>query len=889
MNVASSWRRRLTILLAVFSIITVSAFSQINLTLTSVNGSWPTEVGWQIVNTTTNITYNCELTGGTIQNNVVFSVPAGTYEIRAWDSYGDTWNGANVTIKYTVSGTALVTNATYSLSLRSVNTCPGPTAVTNTAQVIARFTVVTPCFAPTISTQPQSQIRCEGTSATFSVASSMTSGVYEWRKNGVILVTNTSTTYTIPAVTPADAGLYDVIARDNCNPTVAFTSSSSAQLTVSAAPAITVQPQASRIVCESANDTLRIRAIGANRTFQWRFNGVDIVGARDSNYVITNMGTTQAGVYDCIVSGLCPPSVTSATSTVVAAIRPRITTQPLDLDICPGTSGSLSVSASGANLVYQWFKDGVAVPNGFNQTLSFTNYDYSSNGQYYCLVRSDLPNPNNCLLTVSSRNVRVSGFRAPTITASPKSIDVCAGTQMSLEVEAAGSGLSYQWFKNGIAIANAVANELAIKNVFTANSGDYTVRVTGTCGLNATSTVAKVVVISKPSLTLQPVSKTITVGDRLELNVDATDWRSIQWMKNDQPILGATTPLFVIDRASKGDAGYYNAVVRNSCGGVSSAYARIDVNDLAVPTPILELSQTNIEFGQIPAGYDKSLTLNGLIKNVGTAPLIISGISTSSSQFAITSGPTLPLTLAPGAVAGVSLKSTPTALGAVTGTLTVLSNSPSNTSATVSLAAEYVLRYRHEATENFGTVSTESSSDRCVSLTNESTMSITIDQANLTGTNSAQFSLVTSLPLTIAAGQSADLCVKFTPGTSGAKTATLDLRSSNGGNSSLSLLGVGEIPAGIVDAVEAGIAAWPNPMSDELEVRFDKSTPSLLVTVMSVTGNVVATFSHVGVDAGGSIRWNGRDASGTSVASGSYRMIIRYRDTIVTIPVSIIR
>ncbi|MBC8124391.1 MAG: choice-of-anchor D domain-containing protein [Candidatus Kapabacteria bacterium] len=889
MDVASLWRRRLTFLLFVFSTFTVGAWSQISLTLTSVNGSWPTEVGWQVVNTSTNIAYNCELPGGTLQNNVIFSVPAGTYEVRAWDSYGDAWNGASVTIKYTVSGTALVTNATYTLFFSSVNTCPGPTAVTNTAQVISSFTVVTPCFAPTITTQPLSQTRCQGTPATFSVASSMTSGVYEWRKNGVILVTNTSTTYTIAAVTPSDAGLYDVIARDNCNPTVAFTSSASAQLTVSAAPAITVQPQASRIVCESANDTLRIRAVGVNRTFQWRFNGVDIAGARDSNYVITNMGATQAGVYDCIVSGLCPPSVTSSTSTVVAAIRPRITTQPLDLDICPGASGSLSVSASGANLVYQWFKDGVAVPNGFNQTLAFTNFDYASNGQYYCLVRSDLPNPNNCQLTVSSRNVRVSGFRTPIITSAPRSLDVCIGTQMSLVVEAGGSGLAYQWFKNGVAIPNAVANELAIKSVVAANSGDYTVRVTGTCGLSVTSSAAKVVVISKPTLTLQPSSKVITVGDRLELNVSATDSRSIQWMKNDQPIPGATTPMYVIERASKGDAGYYNAIVRNSCSGVSSAYARIDVNDVAVPTPILELSQTSVEFGEIPSGYDKSLALNGLIKNVGTAPLIISGISTSSSQFAITNAPSLPLTLAPGEVAGVSLKSSPTSLGALTGTLTVLSNSPANTTATVSLAASYVLRYRHETAEDFGKVSTESSIDRCVSLTNTSAMSITIEQVNLTGTNSAQFSTVTGLPLTIAAGQSADLCVKFTPGSAGAKTATLNLRSSVGGNSLISLTGVGEIPAGVVDAEEAGIAAWPNPMSDEFEIRFDKSTPKVNISVISLTGNQVAAYSHPGVDAGGSIRWNGRDATGASVASGSYRMILRYGDTIVTIPVSIIR
>ena len=141
----------------------------------------------------------------------------------------------------------------------------------------------------------------------------------------------------------------------------------------------------------------------------------------------------------------------------------------------------------------------------------------------------------------------------------------------------------------------------------------------------------------------------------------------------------------------------------------------------------------------------------------------------------------------------------------------------------------------------------------------------------------------------IAAGQSADLCVKFTPGTTGAKNATLNLRSSTGGNSSIALSGNGELRVGVVDAIEAGITAWPNPMADRVEVRFGKPTPAMTVTVVGSTGRTVATFTNPGVDAGGSFHWNGQDASGTPVASGSYTMIIRYGDTAVSMPISIIR
>jgi flagellar hook assembly protein FlgD len=61
------------------------------------------------------------------------------------------------------------------------------------------------------------------------------------------------------------------------------------------------------------------------------------------------------------------------------------------------------------------------------------------------------------------------------------------------------------------------------------------------------------------------------------------------------------------------------------------------------------------------------------------------------------------------------------------------------------------------------------------------------------------------------------------------------------------------------------------------------------ISVVSTSGATVAAFTHEGVEAGGSIRWNGRDAAGSLVASGTYTMIIRYGENIVTIPLTIVK
>ena len=889
MRISTLWRTVLAVV-AIIALTSTTALSQYSLEVVTTTDSYTSEPGWQIVNTATQVSYACEATGGTLfVGTQSISVPLGTYEIRAWDNFGDQWQGHTVTVRYT-GGANLVTSARMSTSVRGTNVCPGPTEVGTTGQIIGTFTVTAPCFVPTITAQPQSQTICESQPLTLSVSTTMTNGTFEWRRNGQRIATAPSSpVFSIASVTPGDAGVYDCVLRDNCDPATRSATSASAFVTVVSRPQITVDLPAQRVVCESGNDTLRIRSAGAGRTFQWFKDGVAIAGARDSNFIINNAGAISVGLYWCVVSGTCAPQATSAQCSVLVASRPRVTAEPVSIDLCPGGSGTLSVTATGVNLQYQWFRNGVAVSNAFNSTLTFTNYSYDSDGQYYCIVSSNIPNPNNCTITAQSRTVRVSGFRTPKVKENPRSGDACVGSTVTLVADFTGTGLSYQWFRNGSALPGAVANSLTITNVSGADAGKYYAVATGTCNLMVASDTATVTVIAKPALTTQPKSQTLEVGQRLELTVNASDWRTIQWTKNDQPIAGQTSPSFVIASATRGDAGVYNAIVRNSCGGTSSAYAVVTVNNPTVPEPVLELVQTSIEFGEIPLGYDASRTIAGLIKNIGTAPMTVSVLTATPSEFSISNAPALPLTLNPGESQTITIKATPTTKGTLAGNLNIRTNAPASPSANVALTAAYVLRYDHAASEDFGTVMTDTPADRCVRLTNTSALDIAIEQVTFSGMDAGLFTTVTTLPLQIAAGQSAELCVKFAPATAGNKSATLNIRSSNGGNSTLSLSGKGEVPGGVIDAAEAGISAWPNPMTDRVEVRFNKPTPAMNISVVSTSGATVAAFTHDGVEAGGSFRWNGRDAAGSLVASGTYTMIVRYGENIVTIPLTIVK
>ena len=198
---------------------------------------------------------------------------------------------------------------------------------------------------------------------------------------------------------------------------------------------------------------------------------------------------------------------------------------------------------------------------------------------------------------------------------------------------------------------------------------------------------------------------------------------------------------------------------------------------------ILTPNPSSQAFGSVQVGSSSSLSQT--LTNTGGSSLTISGAVASGAGFSL-SGLSLPLTLNPGQSTSFAVLFSPTASGAASGSVSIGWNgSPTNLS--IPLSGTGVgpgALTANPTTLAFGSVQVGSSSSLSETLTNTGGSTVTISQANLTGSAFSISGL--SLPLNLAANQSVTFTATFTPTSAGAASGSLSVES-NAPNSPLNI------------------------------------------------------------------------------------------------------
>jgi len=120
--------------------------------------------------------------------------------------------------------------------------------------------------------------------------------------------------------------------------------------------------------CPGTSAGFSVSATGTGLSFQWFKGSSTLSGQTGNSLILSGVSAADAGIYSVVVSGTCGNSVTnSASLTVNQSVV--VSTAPVSLTNCPGTSAGFSVSASGTGLSYQWFKGGSTLPGQTGSSL----------------------------------------------------------------------------------------------------------------------------------------------------------------------------------------------------------------------------------------------------------------------------------------------------------------------------------------------------------------------------------------------------------------------------------------------------------------------------------------------------------------------------------------
>jgi hypothetical protein len=318
--------------------------------------------------------------------------------------------------------------------------------------------------------------------------------------------------------------------------------------------------------------------------------------------------------------------------------------------ICTGETIDIKLSTSaGINADFAW--TGPNSNTGSAQDFSKTIAAIADSGKYVVAIADSGCVKNDTInIVITPSTVIDSVIASKTV--------YCEGETLSITAYGRGTGtLTYDWLKGGTS-TGITSKVFSISSLALADSGTYSVIVSGDCGPITSTPVIDIKVKAKPTITTQPIMAKGCVGSAAELKVVAAGSGplSYQWKKGNVDIAGATNATLKFASLALADDGIYTVEVSNDyCTSILSDTASVKITDNETPkvslatdiaqgcgdgSTIVKLKASAAEAGQNPLYTFKAGTsLIGILKQLAdtveyTLPAN-SGIDVETLKFSV--------------------------------------------------------------------------------------------------------------------------------------------------------------------------------------------------------------------------------------------------------------
>lgn len=447
-----------------------------------------------------------------------------------------------------------------------------------------------------------------------------------WQQNGVVVNGQTTTQYTLSAITKNQDGEIAMLATNACG-----TVSEKIDLKVIERPQFTLNPlDVSACLNGSASFTARVleTQIGNPSGFEWLKDNVAFSGAAIASreqLIFSAVQVADAGAYALRSSNVCGITTSASAQLTVVATGPQITQQPSAISACVGTAQRLSVSTAGnqADLRYAWYKDGNIISGQIASGINFGSIARGDAGTYSVIVT------NVCNLSTTSNTSQVAIKETVSLVQPIANKQLCLGTDLDTDISTSLSGVepatTYQWTVNGANItdASALTSRIRLRAITIANEGNYAVIATNSCG-TASLPLFALKVLSLPEITTQPIAGSVCEGASFTNRVIVANPNQIpvsyQWLQDGVSLPNGNTSQLLLQNIGSANTGLYAVRVTNICGTTTSSSARLSLTGapriIQNPLPIDACAGTEVSTTLLASSDDNVLTYTWFKNNV---------------------------------------------------------------------------------------------------------------------------------------------------------------------------------------------------------------------------------------------------------------------------------